>query len=640
MGSLKIGHISTSRQAAAFARRIASDEVKTYFLQGSWGSGKSEYLRAVKESGPLKGFTFVELELWKPKDKQSLASKIFSVTNPRWAKAWTLLGWLFIGLAVIGSTVLAVQSIVPWLRAWTGGIVLLTGSAAMLTTVYGFLQNKWLDVDRILLWISSRTLKNARKPKVLVIDDFDRLDDETQKELYLFFNMIHGRTRIIFVGDMGKLKNKEDNYLGKIIDQKVSLPFQLESKNISQKITEAINTRLKINFNPSVIEELFAEDTLTARDANQYLSYVESEFIGQKKKERVQTEQELFIIYLYLFHPDEYRKLVRGWMPAEEDGRNSAQKKEKQDDNEVKSLITANMDSVLQHNKNNPPDFCTNTSMYFVNEFATNHSLVELNETIKSDADRRKFFLINDSSDSADYEEILNYIENMTDREYQTVQEQMEYDAVSTMHSQVRHVPNRLVKLVFTRRLKLVEQPLLRSRNASSEEFDRALLDKFEGIFNTVEASLPDEIGITERMYCYRTCINLYGTFMPVGNSFGRSIPAINEDNVSAYFTVKAKEVEKAGGFGQHDYDAESLITQLGYRYWLDGPINPKRNPDFQSKVESIEKLNPQEYRAFWNAYDIEPAESDPEELQGGAALSFSYNNQPYGKHVLARLND
>lgn len=208
MGSLKIGHISTSRQAAAFARRIASDEVRTYFLQGSWGSGKSEYLRAVKESGPLKGLTFVELELWKPKDKQSLASKIFSVTNPRWAKALTVLGWLFIGLAVIGSTVLAVQSIVPWLRAWTAGIVLLTGSAAMLTTVYGFLQNKWLDVDRILLWISSRTLKNARKPKVLVIDDFDRLDDETQKELYLFFNMIHGRTRIIFVGDMGKLKNK------------------------------------------------------------------------------------------------------------------------------------------------------------------------------------------------------------------------------------------------------------------------------------------------------------------------------------------------------------------------------------------------------------------------------------------------
>ena len=640
MGSLKIGHISTSGQAAAFARRIASDEVRTYFLQGSWGSGKSEYLRAVKESGPLKGFTFVELELWKPKDKQSLASKIFSVTNPRWAKALTVLGWLFIGLAVIGSTVLAVQSIVPWLRAWTAGIVLLTGSAAMLTTVYGFLQNKWLDVDRILLWISSRTLKNARKPKVLVIDDFDRLDDETQKELYLFFNMIHGRTRIIFVGDMGKLKNKEDNYLGKIIDQKVALPFQLESRNISQKITEAINTRLKINFNPSVIEELFAEDTLTARDANQYLSYIESEFIGQQKKGRVQTEQELFIIYLYLFHPDEYRKLVRGWMPAEEDGRNSAQKKEKQDDNEVKSLITANMDSVLRHNKDNPPDFCANTSMYFVNEFATNHSLVELNEIIKSDAERRKFFLINDFSDSADYDEILNYIENMTDREYQTVQEQMEYDAVSTMHSQVRHVPNRLVKLVFTRRLKLVEQPLLRSMNVSSDEFDKALLDEFEGIFNTVEASLSDEIGITERMYCYRTCMNLYGTFMPMGNSFGRTIPAINEGNVSAYFSAEAKEIENASDFGQHEYDAESLITQLGYQYWLDWPINPSLNPDFQSKVASIEKLNPQEYRAFWNVYDIRPVEDDPGKLQGGAALSFNYNNQSYDKQVLARLND
>ncbi|KFI81514.1 P-loop NTPase fold protein [Bifidobacterium psychraerophilum] len=636
---LRINHIDVSRQAEAFAGRIGSSEVKTYFLQGSWGSGKSEYLRAVKDSAALREFTFIELALWRPKDKASLARRIFSRTVPKTSIGFTILGWLFFLLSLLGSGALASRGIVQWgdTNDWVMPVTFL---AVILTTLYGFLQSKWLDIDRLLFWISAKVLTCRRRYKVLVVDDFDRLDAETQQGMYMFFNMIHGRTRIVFVGDLRKMQNTKDNYLGKIIDQKVALPFQLESSNVSQQISETIKTRLHIPFNPSIIETLFAEDGLTARDANQYLSYVESEFIDQDKKNRVQPDQELFIIYLYLFHPAEYEKLTAGWMPPEKDKRNSAQKKDEQDDNAENSLIAAYMDGVLQKNQNNPPDFSTNTSMYFVNEFATNHSLVELNKIINSEVESRKLFLVNDSTAFADYEEVLDYIEKMTDTEYRNVQKKLEHEAVTTMHSEVRHTPNRLVKLVFTRRLKLVEQLLLRSMDTSSEEFDRKLIDNFEGIFNAAQENLSDEIGITERMYYYRSCLNLYGTIMPTGDFLGRAIPAINEDNVSVYFSAKAKEIENDHDFGQHDYDAEVLIAQLGYRYWLDGPVNPTKNPLFKSKVDLIEKLKNSEYRTFWNVYDIEPSAREPERLQGGAALLFDYNDQSYDKHVLAKLKN
>ncbi|WP_301463780.1 MULTISPECIES: P-loop NTPase fold protein [Actinomycetes] len=88
---LRIAHIDVSRQAEAFAGRIGSSEVKTYFLQGSWGSGKSDYLRVVKDCTSLREFTFIELELWRPKDKSSLARKIFSQTNPKWSVVFTVL---------------------------------------------------------------------------------------------------------------------------------------------------------------------------------------------------------------------------------------------------------------------------------------------------------------------------------------------------------------------------------------------------------------------------------------------------------------------------------------------------------------------------------------------------------------------
>ena len=44
----KIDHIDTSSLAKKFAELLEQDNNKTYFLQGTWGSGKTEYLKEVE----------------------------------------------------------------------------------------------------------------------------------------------------------------------------------------------------------------------------------------------------------------------------------------------------------------------------------------------------------------------------------------------------------------------------------------------------------------------------------------------------------------------------------------------------------------------------------------------------------------
>ncbi|MCR8967649.1 KAP family NTPase [Streptococcus zalophi] len=72
---MKIETIDTSLEAKAFAKKIEL-EPKTYFLQGKWGSGKTEYIDKVISFLPP-NYKLIKLELWKPKNKDSLEKKYF-----------------------------------------------------------------------------------------------------------------------------------------------------------------------------------------------------------------------------------------------------------------------------------------------------------------------------------------------------------------------------------------------------------------------------------------------------------------------------------------------------------------------------------------------------------------------------------
>lgn len=639
---LRIETIDTKDQAQIFAKRLVSSS-QIYFLDGVWGSGKSEYLEKVESYLPKK-YKFVRLMLWKPRNEATLAKKLFAATNPRLSCLLTLSGWILIFIMVFGSVVLTYESVMP--TSNTRDIpLLITSVAVIVTTLYGFLKDKWLDVDRIRMAISSSTLRSKKHHKILIVDDFDRLDGKLQEDLYIFFNSVRAQptdlakrfrepARIIFVGDLRKLKKTEDNYLGKIIDQKVVLPFQLQSNSVAHYMADKL--RDKFDCNCSAIEQLFSEEERTPRDANQFLAYVEREIIEQQKVDKVQLDQELLVIYLYLFHPDEYHMLLNGWLPDK--GENSreiaATNKNLAEENRNKKRLMELMKSMFQPRLSNPPDIRKNESVYFVNELATNHSLFELREIISSDSDAlNKLLSVSEPSGITEYKEFYYFVENMKKEEYKTVQLQLEQSAMLAMKSEVRHKPNSLIRLIFKKRCDVI---LEKDRDLQ----DNNLITKYNEIF--IRAGI---VSPTECMFYYRACLNLYGKW-ELENSGGllRSIPYINDTNIREFYKDDAERTERRSDFGNRDYDAEALIVQLGYRFYLDGPINPSVNVDFRSKVESIEKLKPSEYRAFWRTYDVQPyiddsaGQVDKARLSGRKALEFDYEGEKYSINVLRRL--
>lgn len=108
----KIKTIDTSEYARKFAELLEENGDKTYFLQGVWGSGKTEYLKEVEKQseGRLK---FVYLELWKPKINQSLSRSLFAAVSPWKSKLLTFFNKTFVKISVVGSILLALEGLFP-----------------------------------------------------------------------------------------------------------------------------------------------------------------------------------------------------------------------------------------------------------------------------------------------------------------------------------------------------------------------------------------------------------------------------------------------------------------------------------------------------------------------------------------------
>ncbi|EOE4928333.1 hypothetical protein ACIL4L_002794 [Enterococcus faecalis] len=149
------------------------------------------------------------------------------------------------------------------------------------------------------------------KKKVLVIDDFDRISEENQEGAYKLFNCLNGKLPIIFVGDYSKITKRESKYLQKIIDRKIELPISLYPMSIWEEYFEKLNKYLLINVSQRLIN-LFIEEHRNLRERSMFHCYVMQELIQKNKKDYVQINQQLAIIYLYLFYPLEYMKVIKG----------------------------------------------------------------------------------------------------------------------------------------------------------------------------------------------------------------------------------------------------------------------------------------------------------------------------------------
>ena len=63
---IKLEHIDTTVAAKNFSELL--NDNKTYFLNGSWGSGKSEFLKEVKRGSQNK---LITIDFWRLSDTRS-----------------------------------------------------------------------------------------------------------------------------------------------------------------------------------------------------------------------------------------------------------------------------------------------------------------------------------------------------------------------------------------------------------------------------------------------------------------------------------------------------------------------------------------------------------------------------------------
>lgn len=149
------------------------------------------------------------------------------------------------------------------------------------------------------------------KNKVLVIDDFDRVSEENQQDAYKLFNNLSGSLPIIFLGDLSKIENNKGKYLQKIIDQQIELPYKLQPTNIWKIYFELIEKKYKVELPQPLVNQFILENR-NLRERKMFHYYVNQELELKGKRNHVLIDQQLVIIYLYLFWPSIYREILSG----------------------------------------------------------------------------------------------------------------------------------------------------------------------------------------------------------------------------------------------------------------------------------------------------------------------------------------
>ncbi|MBK3299300.1 P-loop NTPase fold protein, partial [Streptococcus oralis] len=294
---IKLDQIDTATASKNFANLLR--ENKTYFLNGTWGSGKSTFLKEVDDTKQVK---LVIIDFWRLNDSRSTLETVFARLHPFVYWGLRLIVILCIALSILMTNVvdLGLSAYVP---NW---VVLFAGVIALIVAIHQFLKIK---SDGIYSWLLTKNYLSCRK-KILVVDDFDRMTPAQQEASYKLFSLLNGKLPIIFIGDIEIIHRSESNYLSKIIDRRIELPFVLHPTKIWSDYFEQLEKRLEIKLSDG-FKRAFITDERNLRDRERFNDYVNLELIGRNKEKYVQIEQQLVVIYLFLYYPKFYESLKK-----------------------------------------------------------------------------------------------------------------------------------------------------------------------------------------------------------------------------------------------------------------------------------------------------------------------------------------
>ena len=386
---IKLEHIDTTVAAKNFS--VLLNDNKTYFLNGSWGSGKTEFLNEVKKNSPKK---LITIDFWRLTDTRSTIEIEFS-------KLHQLLYWAIrVGVVLLVAVSILMTNVVDiGLGNYFGGskplILKLGGVVALIVAVWQVFKKK---SDEFYCFLLSKLPKSS---KVLIIDDFDRMSEKQQEESYKLFSLINGKLPIIFVGDITKVHKNDDNYLSKIIDRQVELPFDLHSWNIWEgyfrKLTKALDFR-----DDNELRILFLDKNL--RDMQKFNDYVNQEFFVRGKKDRVRPEQQLAIIYLFLFEYDMYEMLIKS------DSKTLAYAYQKDQSRSDTAKRIGEILSDKSHSHRMPIPFSLNKRSYILFEATSNHLEQDFKALIDGNGSELKQAVLHSTQYSDFYQYIFHHL--------------------------------------------------------------------------------------------------------------------------------------------------------------------------------------------------------------------------------------
>ncbi|WP_201326655.1 P-loop NTPase fold protein [Streptococcus suis] len=355
--------IDTSIAAENFNRLL--DENKTYFLNGSWGSGKTTFLESTESQSKKK---FVTIDLWRNTDKRSLVEVAYASLHPVLYWGALLFSFLFVIISILMTNTvnLGLSKFLHPIWMLPVGFISPVVAAVQLVAIKTEIVYSWL--------LANLCLKN----KVLVIDDFDRLTLSQQEEAYRLFSLLRGRLPIVFVGDIENIYSVKDNFLSKIIDRRVELPFVLQSEQIWDDYFIKLEQRFATEISDSFKKRVKVEKR-SLRDREHFNDYVNQEFFSRGKLGHVQVEEQLLVIYSYLFYIEYYRKLLNNETIIENKSNSS-------DFSEIftKGEEIPNLLSRLQRDNTNkyPVSFKMNREGYFLYESPSNRKKAELDRIL------------------------------------------------------------------------------------------------------------------------------------------------------------------------------------------------------------------------------------------------------------------
>jgi len=502
---ITLKHVDTSTAAQNFSKLLNKERNKTYFLNGKWDSGKTEFLNEAQKHINRK---LVTIDFWKLKDDRTAIELAFSKLHP-------FIYWgirIAVVLAVVVSILMTNVVDLGIGRYFSDNWVKVFGSfIVLIVTVYQFFKIKSDGFYASLL------TNIPTKNKILIIDDFDRLSNNRQKESYKLFALLDRKLSIIFVGDINKIAFNENDYLSKIINRRVELPFVLHSNNIWDEYFTILENQLNASIS-SNFKNLVKGELRNLRDREHFNDYVNQEFFKRGKLGHVQVEEQLLVIYAYLFHIDIYQGLV---------------------DNTIKDVETFypreenNKQSAL--NEVYPYSYSKNKSAYFIYEEASNLTVNQLEDIFLSKDKLKRAMLSDRNTDFYQYF-VANYANFSEERKEQLFTLVLQYSR--------KYINSAVISYIVGEKKKEIEQA-----SGGSEQRYNEIYNSWNRILDEASFDFSQQLYFLENNHIFS--FHDLGLRFPNIDISGAEYDEYDRKDFALLTYLASKDLWKEDGFNQ-----------------------------------------------------------------------------------------